>query len=90
MVCDGILYVYPGISCNGDDVLRIKLKKNECSKSGQFFRAYNEIPTLLSLLIVGYVITKSILPIYTFVVIVIFGFIIYKIATLKKNKKVSK
>lgn len=69
---------------------RVKLDKNECSKSGQFFRAYNEIPTLLSLLIVGYVITKSLLPIYTLAIIVIFGFIIYKIGTLKKNKKVLK
>jgi len=69
---------------------RVKLDKHECSRDGQFFRAYNEIPTLFSLLIVGYVITKSLLPIYTLVVIVLFGFIIYKIKTLKKNKKALK
>ncbi|NEW60344.1 CopD family protein, partial [Sulfurovum sp. bin170] len=39
------------------------LEKDACNKSGQYFRAYNEVPTLLSILIVVYVITKSV-PIY--------------------------
>ena len=64
---------------------RVKLLKGECKKNGHFFRAYNEVPTLLSLLIVGYVVTKDIIPIYSAVVIVSFGFIIYKIATLKSK-----
>jgi putative membrane protein len=55
------------------------LEKDACHKNGQFFRAYNEIPTLFSILIVVFVITKS-LPIYFSVSITLFfGFIIYKI-----------
>jgi len=59
------------------------LESDTCSKNGQFFRAYNEVPTLLSILIVVFVITKSI-PIYfsTFITL-FFGFIIYKILTKK-------
>jgi putative membrane protein len=60
------------------------LEKDECTKDGQFFRAYNEVPTLLAILIVTFVITKS-LPIYFSIGIsLFFGFIIYKILTLKK------
>jgi putative membrane protein len=55
------------------------LEKDRCSKNGQFFRAYNEVPTLFSILIVTFVITKSI-PIYFSIFITLFfGFIIYKI-----------
>ncbi len=54
-----------------------------CHKNGQFFRAYNEIPTLLAILIVVFVITKSI-PIYFSIGITLFfGFVIYKIVTKK-------
>ncbi|WP_024954778.1 CopD family protein [Sulfurospirillum arcachonense] len=62
---------------------RVSLAKNECTKSGHFFRAYNEVPTLLSTLIVSYVVIKDSLLWYSLAVIIIFGFIIYKIATLK-------
>jgi len=59
------------------------LAKDECRRDGQFFRAYNEIPTLLAILIVVFVITKS-LPIYFSIAITLFfGFIIYKILTKK-------
>lgn len=37
---------------------RKKLESNECNKSGKFFRAYNEVPTILSLIIVIMVIVK--------------------------------
>lgn len=37
---------------------RIKFLNDECNKSGKFFRAYNEIPTLLLLVIVAMVIIK--------------------------------
>lgn len=37
---------------------RKKLEINECNKSGKFFRAYNEVPTILSLIIVIMVIVK--------------------------------
>jgi len=54
-----------------------------CTKNGQFFRAYNEVPTLLAILIVVFVITKSI-PIYFSIGITLFfGFVIYKIVTKK-------
>jgi putative membrane protein len=38
--------------------LRIKLLEDRCTKSGKFFRMYNEVPTILMLLIVGMVIFK--------------------------------
>lgn len=62
---------------------RVQLFKNKCKKDGQFFRAYNEIPTLLSTLIVGYVITKETLPVFSLVIIITFSFVI--IAILKKK-----
>ncbi|PLY12243.1 protoporphyrinogen oxidase HemJ [Sulfurimonas sp. CVO] len=37
---------------------RIKFLNDECKKSGKFFRAYNEVPTLLLLVIVAMVIIK--------------------------------
>ena len=57
------------------------LEQDACTKNGQFFRAYNEVPTLFAILIVTFVITKSI-PLYFSVGITLFfGFIIYKILT---------
>lgn len=59
------------------------LEVDECYRNGQFFRAYNEVPTLLAILIVVYVITKSV-PIYFSIAITLFfGLIIYKIMTKK-------
>ncbi|NPA65420.1 MAG: protoporphyrinogen oxidase HemJ [Epsilonproteobacteria bacterium] len=37
---------------------RKELKAKTCTKSGKFFRAYNEVPTILMLLIVGMVVFK--------------------------------
>jgi len=37
---------------------REKFLNNECIKSGKFFRAYNEVPTILLLVIVAMVIIK--------------------------------
>ncbi len=37
---------------------RVKFLNDECTKSGKFFRAYNEVPTLLLLIIVAMVIIK--------------------------------
>ncbi|MCK4442213.1 MAG: protoporphyrinogen oxidase HemJ [Sulfurovaceae bacterium] len=63
------------------EYFRKKLAKDKCIKNGQFFRAYNEVPTLLAILIVVFVITKSI-PIYFSIGITLFfGFVIYKILT---------
>jgi putative membrane protein len=65
------------------EYFRKVLESDKCSKNGQFFRAYNEVPTLFSILIVVFVITKSI-PIYFSIFITLFfGFIIYKILTKK-------
>ncbi len=67
------------------EYFRKRLRDDLCTKNGQFFRAYNEVPTLLYLLIVAYVIVKSTLVWYSLAVIALFGFIIYKILTLKKK-----
>jgi len=65
------------------EYFRKVLEKDICIKNGQFFRAYNEVPTLFSILIIVFVITKSI-PIYFSIFITLFfGFIIYKILTKK-------
>jgi putative membrane protein len=62
------------------------LEKDECDKNGQFFRAYNEVPTILAILIVTFVVTKSI-PLYFSVgITAFFGFVIYKILTKKEEK----
>lgn len=62
---------------------RVSLLKHKCKRDGHFFRAYNEVPTLLSILIVSYVAIKEPLLWFSLIVIIIFSFIIYKIATLK-------
>jgi len=58
---------------------RVQLEKDNYIKSGNFFRAYNEVPTLLSLLIVGYVITKTFSILFTVIVLLIGAYIIYKV-----------
>jgi len=67
------------------DFIRNKFLANTCKKGGQFFRAYNELPTLLAILIVTFVITKSI-PIYFSIGISLF-FIFIMIVILKKEDK---
>ncbi|MCK9472924.1 protoporphyrinogen oxidase HemJ [Sulfurimonas sp.] len=37
---------------------RVKFLNDECTKSGKFFRAYNEVPTILLLIIVAMVVIK--------------------------------
>jgi putative membrane protein len=37
---------------------RVKFLNDECTKSGKFFRAYNEVPTILLMIIVAMVIIK--------------------------------
>jgi len=59
------------------------LEQDRCQKSGQFFRAYNEVPTLFAILIVTFVITKSIPISFSIGITLFFGFIIYKILTKK-------
>jgi len=58
---------------------RKQLENENYSKSGNFFRAYNEVPTVLSLLIVGYVITKTFSLAFTFITLAIGAFVIYRV-----------
>jgi putative membrane protein len=67
------------------DFIRGKFLIDTCVKGGQFFRAYNELPTLLAILIVTFVITKSI-PIYFSIGISIF-FIFIMFVIAKKDDK---
>ncbi|MGA1931746.1 protoporphyrinogen oxidase HemJ [Arcobacter sp. YIC-464] len=65
---------------------RKQLANDTCKKSGKFFRMYNEIPTMLAILIVGYVITKSVSIPFTIGVIALFSFVGYMIMKPKKDK----
>lgn len=58
---------------------RVQLAKENYTKDGNFFRAYNEVPTLLSVLIVGYVVTKTFSFAFTFITLGIGAFIIYRV-----------
>ena len=66
---------------------RKELENNLCIKSGKFFRMYNEMPTMLSILIVAYVITKSFSILFTGIIVLLFGYISYVILKPKKEKK---
>ena len=65
------------------EYFRKVLERDACKKNGQFFRAYNEVPTLFAILIVVFVITKSIPLYFTIGITLFFTFIIYKIITKK-------
>lgn len=58
---------------------RKQLENGTCTKSGNFFRAYNEVPTILSLLIVAYVITKSFSWLFTIIALLFGAFLVYKV-----------
>jgi len=63
------------------EYFRVQLACELCTKSGKFFRAYNEVPTLLSILIVTYVVVKSFSLLFTLLMLGLFGvtaFIIMK------------
>lgn len=64
---------------------RLELAHDTCTKSGKFFRAYNEVPTALAILIVGYVVTKSFSWAFTLITIGIFAMIIDVILDGKKK-----
>ena len=65
---------------------RVDLEKNICNKSGKFFRMYNEMPTMLAILIVTYVITKNFSLLFTAIIVVLFAFISYMILKPKRVK----
>ena len=67
---------------------RKELEADVCKKSGKFFRMYNEIPTMLAILIVAYVITKTFSILFTAVIVILFGYISYVIMKPKKEKTI--
>ena len=62
---------------------RVQLEHENYFKSGLFFRGYNEVPTVLSILIVGYVITKTFSFSFTFITLAFGAFVIYKVTKQK-------
>lgn len=66
------------------EYFRKDLENLTCKKSGKFFRAYNEVPTLLSILIVTYVVIKSFSLLFTLLMVGLFGFIGYMIMKPKR------
>jgi protoporphyrinogen IX oxidase len=64
---------------------RIQLENDICKKSGKFFRMYNEMPTMLAILVVGFVITKTFSILFTAITILLFGYISYVIMKPKKE-----
>ncbi|WP_333804267.1 protoporphyrinogen oxidase HemJ [Sulfurospirillum sp.] len=65
---------------------RLALAEGTCTKDGKFFRAYNEVPTALAILIVGYVLTKSFSWAFTLIVIGVFAMVIDVILDGKKQQ----
>lgn len=59
------------------EVYRKQLLSSTCKRSGKFFRAYNEAPTLLSILIVTFVVLKDVPVYFTIFMVVLFVFIAY-------------
>jgi len=68
------------------EFFRKRLEDNLCKKDGRFFRAYNEVPTLFAILIVTFVILKSIPIIFSIGISIFFIFIMYMIIRGKKDK----
>ena len=64
---------------------RIQLENDTCTKSGKFFRAYNEVPTILAILVVTFVITKNIPIIFSVLISLFFGFVMYMIVRPTKQ-----
>lgn len=68
------------------ETYRKQLENDSCAKSGKFFRMYNEMPTMLAILIVAYVITKSFSLLFSAIIILLFAYISYVIMKPKKAK----
>jgi len=65
------------------ELYRKQLENDSCIKSGKFFRAYNEVPTILGILIVTFVIMKSIPLYFSIGITLFFLFIMYMIVKPK-------
>jgi putative membrane protein len=63
---------------------RKQLENDTCKRSGEFFRAYNEVPTVFAILIVTFVIMKSIPLLFSIGITLFFGFIMFMIMKPKK------
>jgi putative membrane protein len=59
------------------ETYRKQLLNSTCKKSGKFFRAYNEAPTLLSILIVTFVVLKDIPVYFTIFMVAVFALVVY-------------
>ena len=68
------------------EYFRVQLENDECKRSGKFFRAYNEVPTLLSILIVAYVVVKTFDLLFTSLTVGFFAFVIYMIMQQPAHK----
>ena len=68
------------------ETYRKQLENDSCTKSGKFFRMQNEMPTMLAILIVAYVITKSFSLLFSAIIILLFAYISYVIMKPKKAK----
>jgi len=64
---------------------RKQLADDICTKSGKFFRAYNEVPTLLAIYIVTFVIVKDVSLLFVLFFLILFIYIAYKILTPSKK-----
>lgn len=69
---------------------RKQLEQNICKQNGKFFRMYNEMPTMLAILIVTYVITKHFSIFFTIFIILLFALISYMILKPKKAEEETK
>ena len=67
------------------EYFRKRLEIDKCKKNGKFFRAYNEVPTILSILIVTFVVMKTIPLIFSISITLFFIFIMYMIVKEKKE-----
>ena len=63
-----------------------QLKQGIYTRSGNFFRAYNEVPTILALLIVAYVLTKTFSILFTIITILFGVFLVYKVFKQKAKE----
>ncbi|MDR2790434.1 MAG: protoporphyrinogen oxidase HemJ [Campylobacteraceae bacterium] len=65
------------------DIYRKQLKSGTCKRSGKFFRAYNEAPTLFAVIIVTCAVTKAFYLIFTIGMIALFAFTAFMIMRKK-------
>jgi putative membrane protein len=69
------------------EFFRKRLENDQCKKDGKFFRAYNEVPTIISILIITFVILKYIPVMFSVGITLFFIFIMYMIVKPSKIDK---